>query len=289
MIRCLNIFIVLLLAPYLRADHIVIDDVGRKVAVREHPHRVIALVPSVADILFSLGHGANVAGVSEYSRYPAAARAKPRIGLPLSPNVETILSLHPDLVIGIVGLNDSQVIGNLERVHLAVVMVNGGDVAKIYRSIETIGTAMNDAGAARALNSRLQMRVERVIADRKDKPRPTVLFPIWSDPLIVAGKHAFVTELITMAGGDSVTADASEDWPQISVETVVKKQPAILILPASWKVTLAQLGQLAGWKDLECLRRNRVIRVDDRLELPSPVAFDAMEDLAKQFDAVSAQ
>ncbi len=288
--RCAPQFLVLLLAGQcVRADRVVTDDLGRKVNVGDHPHRVIALVPSVTDILFSLGHGADVAGVSEFSKYPAAAMQKPRIGLPLSPSVETILSLHADLVIGIADLNNSETIANLERVHLPVVMVNGSSVANIYRSIETIGNALNDAGAARGLNSRLRARAEHVMADRKSKTRPTVLFPIWADPLIVAGKHAFVTELITMAGGDSVTADIAQDWMQISIEAVVKKQPALLILPVSWPATMAQLGQQAGWRDLECVRRKQMIRVDGRMELPSPVAFDALEDLAKQFDRISAE
>ena len=269
------------------ADRVVTDDLGRKGTLMDHPHHVIALVPSVADILFSLGHGTDVAGVSEFSKYPPAAKQKPHIGLPLSPNIETILALHPDLVIGIADLNNKETIANLERVHLPVVMVNGSSLANIYHSIETIGNALNDRAAASALNNRLHARVEQVGADRKDKPRPSVLLPIWSDPLIVAGKHAFVTELITIAGGDSVTADMAEDWPQISIEAVVNKQPAVLILLGSWQTTMAQLGKQPGWRNLECVQRNRVIRADDRIELPSPVAFDALEELAKQFDRLT--
>jgi iron complex transport system substrate-binding protein len=267
-----------------RAALVVTDDLGRKVTLTDHPHRVVALVPSVADILFALGHGGDVAGVSEFTKYPQAAKTKPHVGLPLSPNLETILSLHPDLVIGIADLNSGETIGKLEHLHLPLLMVNGSSVANIYTSIRTIGNALDDPAAAAALDSKLQARALRVMAERKNKVRPTVLLPIWSDPLIVAGKHAFVTELITMAGADSVTADVAEDWTQISIEAVVNKQPQLLILPGAWQTTMTQLSKQAGWKDLECVQHKRVVRVDDRLELPSPVAFDAMEELAKQFD-----
>lgn len=282
--RVVVLLCLLLVAPAIHAERVVTDDLGRKVMLVDHPHRLVALVPSVADIFFSLGHGAEVIGVSEFTKYPAAARQKPHIGLPLSPNIETILSMAPDLVIGIADLNNKESVTNLERVKLPVVMVKGSSMANIYTSIRTIGEALNDASAAVTLNRKLQARAEQVVNERRNKPRPTVLLPIWSDPLIVAGKHAFVTELITMAGADSVTADVAEDWTQMSIETIVNKQPELLILPGSWQTTMERLATQPGWKDLECVRHNRVIHVDDRLELPSPVAFGALEDLAKQFD-----
>ena len=158
-------------------------------------------------------------------------------------------------------------------------------MAGIYRSIDTIGTALNDRSAAQALNARLQASAARIIGKQDNRPKPTVFFPIWYDPVIVAGKHAFITELIAMAGGASVTADLNQDWPQISIESIVRKQPALLMLKRPSQMDPAKLIGLPGWKELNCVQRHRAVYVDDRIELPSPVAFDALEDLAKQFDA----
>jgi iron complex transport system substrate-binding protein len=107
--------------------------------------------------------------------------------------------------------------------------------------------------------------------------------PVWYDPIITIGKHAFITEIIEAAGGRSVTDDLPEDWPQISMETLLTRSPDALLLNRGGKTTLQLLEGRPGWSSMAAVRQHRVYYVDDRIELSSPIAIDALEDLAKEF------
>ena len=107
--------------------------------------------------------------------------------------------------------------------------------------------------------------------------------PIWYDPIITIGKHAFITEIIEAAGGRSVTDDLTEDWPHISMEILLARSPDALLLVRGGKMSLQLLQDRPGWSSLPAVQRRSVYYVDDRIDLASPVAIDVLEDLAKQF------
>ena len=110
-----------------------------------------------------------------------------------------------------------------------------------------------------------------------------VFMPLSEDPIITIGKNAFLTELIAAAGGRSVTDDLAQDWPNISMETVLVRQPDYLLLIEGSPMTIDELRKRPGWKNLVCVQQNRIFYVDDRMNYSSPVVFSALESLAKQF------
>jgi len=259
------------------------DELGRTVEVPDHPHRVICLIPSVVDIMYSLGAGADVAAISDFTKYPKEALQKPSIGLPLSPSIEAIVALHPDLVLGSGDLNVLESAGSLQRLGIPVFMVDPHGIEGIYTSIFSIGKALNREADAAALVARLRARVEVVKARVADKPRLRVFMAIWYDPVMTIGKKAFIGEIIEAAGGRSVTDDIAQEWPEVSLESIVSRQPdAILFIRAS-KLTAEELRTRPGWEHVKAVQRGRVYYVEDQIQYPSPVAFDALEDLAKQF------
>ena len=107
--------------------------------------------------------------------------------------------------------------------------------------------------------------------------------PIWYDPITTIGKHAFITEIIEAAGGRSVTDDIPEEWPQISMEVVLQRAPEALVIVRGGKMTLQVLQSRPGWDSLAAIQQHRVYYIDDRINFASPVAIDALEDLARQF------
>ena len=115
------------------------------------------------------------------------------------------------------------------------------------------------------------------------KPSVKVLMLVWYDPIITVGKDAYITQLIEIAGGHSVTGDISQEWPQVSLEAVLARAPEALLLVRGSKMSLDAIRSRPGWTSLPAVRDKRIYYVDDRIEYPSPVAFDALEDLAKQF------
>jgi iron complex transport system substrate-binding protein len=265
------------------ASRTVTDEMGRKVVVPDHPHRVICLMPTVTDTAFALGAGDDVVAISDYTKYPIAALKKPSVGDLINPSIETILSLHPDLVIGTQPAGPMAVTEQLERAGIPIFLVSPHGIAGIFHSVETVGMALNRRPQAEALIHRLQQRVDAVRARTKGLPAPRIFMPIWYDPITTIGKNAFITEIIEAAGGRSVTADLPTEWPQISMEVVLERAPDALLLVRGGKTTLQVLQDRPGWSSMAAIKAHRAYYVDDRINFASPVAIDALEDLAKQF------
>ena len=265
------------------ASRTLTDEMGRKVVVPDHPHRVICLMPSVTDTVFALGAGDDVVGISDYTKYPAAALTKPSVGDLIKPSIETILSLHPDLVIGFQPKGPMDVTEQLERAGIPIFLVSPHGIAGIMHSVGTIGDALNRPQQTAELIRRLQERIDAVKARTKGLPAPRVFMPVWYDPITTIGKNAFITEIIAAAGGRSVTDDLTEDWPTISMEVALDRAPDALLLVRGGKTTMQVLESRPGWSSMKAVQEKRAYYVDDRINFPSPVAIDALEDLAKQF------
>src|SRR5258708_33405331 len=169
------------------ASRTVKDEVGRTVEVPDHPHRVICLIPSVVDIIYSLGAGADVVAISDFTKYPKEALQKPSIGLPLSPSIEAIVAQHPDLVLGSGDLNVLESADSLQRLGIPVFMVDPHGIEGVYASILSIGKVLNRETEANALVARLRGRMAAVKSSVADKPKLRILLAIWYDPVMTIG------------------------------------------------------------------------------------------------------
>jgi iron complex transport system substrate-binding protein len=264
------------------AARMVTDELGRNVAIPDHPHRLVCLMPNVVDDVYALGAGSDVVAVPDYTKYPSQAKDKLSIGLPLNPSIETIVSLHPDLVLASGDLNRMTTMDELEKLGIPVFVVNPHGIQGIYKSIESLGKALNREQAAYKLISSLRQREARVRQSVQGKPSTKVLMLVWYDPIVTPGKDAYITNMIEIAGGDSITADIPQEWPEVSLEFVLGHAPEALLIVRGSKVSLDAIRNRAGWLSLPAIRNNRTYYLDDRIEYPSPVAFDALEDLASQ-------
>ncbi|HTD21796.1 MAG TPA: cobalamin-binding protein [Terriglobales bacterium] len=282
-----TVVLLLLLTGHCLAQRTVQDELGRKVVVPETPHRIITLAPSITDTVYAIGAGADIVGVSNYTKYPEDATKKPKVGEPLNPSIETIVALHPDLVLAIQDMNRAETVEQLEKLGIPVFMVNPHGITGIYTSVANLGDVLNRKRDADDLLARLHSREQAVRNRVKGRAGPRVFFVVWPDPVMTAGKDAFVTELIETAGGKSVTDDLPQDWPQISLEALVARKPDFLIFVRG-QFVIDDLKKKPGWNSLEAVKANHVFYTDDRIIHPSPVAFDALEDLANQFHPLAA-
>jgi iron complex transport system substrate-binding protein len=278
-----TIILLALIAVPCFASRTVKDELGRTVEIPDHPHRVVCLIPSVVDIVYSMGAGADVVAISDFTKYPKEALQKPSVGLPLNPSIETIVALHPDLVLGSGDLNALESAGSLQRLGIPVFMVDPHGIEGIYASILSLGRALNRETDANSLVARLRTRVDDVKARVASKPKLLIFMAIWYDPVMTIGKRAFISELIEAAGGRSVTDDIAQEWPEVSLETIVNRQPDALLLVTGSTITVGELKTRPGWEHLRAVQQGHIYYTDDRIQYPSPIAFDALEDLAKQF------
>ena len=270
------------------AARLVRDELGRGVLVPDHVHRVICLTPSITDTVYAIGGGEDIAGITDYTHYPPqAAHEKPSIGDILHPSLEKIASLHPDLAIGIATLNSSETVQAIERLGIPVFLVTDSGLAGLYHSISSIGLAIGREREAASLVAQLRARERRVRSQAAPAGRgPSVFLVLSLDPCITAGRGAFISELIAAAGARSITRDLPQDWLRVSLEAMLSRKPDYLLVFEDSPFGLDEMRQRPGWSSFDAVRRGRVLRIDDRLQFPSPVAFDALENLARQIHAL---
>ena len=274
--------LVLLVTPCF-ATRDLVDEKGRKVSVPDHAHRVICLAPSITDAVFALGGGDEVVAITDYVKYPPEALKKPSVGSISNPSVEMILSLHPDLLIAQPGQNDRAAVERLAAFGIPVYVVDPHGLAGILTTLTRLGQALGREPQAAALVAKLQRRIDVVKASVKEKPVVNVFMPVSYDPVITIGKGSFITDIIEAAGGHSITSEIGQEWPHVSMESVIERAPQALLMLRGGKITPEVLKTRRGWDVLPAVKSGRVYYVDKRVDFPSPEAIDALEDLAKQF------
>lgn len=252
------------------------DALGRRVTLIRPPRRIISVAPSVTEILFALGLHARIAAVSDADDYPPeAVAAKPKVGGVVL-DVERIIRLRPDLILGVAGLQRAQ-LERLVALRLPVVAVDAETLADVYRQITLIGRLTGATRAAAAVVARLQQReqfVRRAVAGRRAR---RVYVEIWGEPLMTAGQGTFIADLITRAGGVNVFADV-RGWPQVSEEAVIRRDPEVIVVtyPQGVHAVARRRWQVAA------VREGRIGEVAPSLvSRPGPRVVDGLAALAR--------
>ena len=196
------------------------------------PQRIVSTGPSITEMLYALGLGDRVVGVTRFCRYPPEAQLKPKIGDWINPNLEAIAALKPDLVI--IQTNPDRLAERLHALHLRSLEINQDDIAAIYNSIrvvsEATGTATRGSQLIESIRSRLQ-----AIRDRSARLRPVrMMFVIGRSPnrldgMVVVGKASYLNEAIQIAGGENVFRDAVAGYPEVSLEEVIARNPEVIV------------------------------------------------------------
>ena len=203
---------------------VVTDDLGRNVTITNKPERIISTSPSNTEILFALGLGDKVVGVTDYCNYPPEALEKGKIGGFSTVNIETIISLQPDLVLASDKTGEEN-IRKLENFGVPVIVLHPTNIEGALRNIELVGEITGVKESASKLVMDLK---ERIGAIRHLKEKPKVLYVVWHDPLMSAGKETFADDLIKRAGGINI-ADFT-GYKVISLEVVVSENPDVIIV-----------------------------------------------------------
>ena len=279
--------LLLVLSACCWAAHIETDDAGRQVAVPDHVYRIVSLAPSLTDIVYALGAQNELVGITDFTDYPPqAAREKRSVGSIVNPSLERIVALHPDVVLALPAFNGSDTIAALQRLKLPVVLFNTTNLNDIYRNISTVGRVVGREREAASLVAKLRTRESEVRKQAGALKKPGLLVVVTVSPLITAGRSAFITEMISAAGGRSVTEDVAQDWLQMDVESILPRKPDYILLIKGGPVSLTMMQQQPGMRALDAVQKGRVLTVDNRIQIPSPAAFDGLEDLARQLRSV---
>ncbi|PZN13432.1 MAG: cobalamin-binding protein, partial [Bacillota bacterium] len=261
------------------------DDAGRQVTIQKRPERIVSLAPSNTEILFAIGAGDRVVGVDSFSDYPAEASSLPKVGGVTDTNFEQIVALDPDLALAIGGAEEQ--VQRLEELGIPTVVIQPATLEDVLERIELIGRIVDaQEGAARVVRD-MRNRIDAVrsrVADIPEEKRIRVFYEVWHDPLMTVGPGGFIHDVIEAAGGVNIAADAGSPWPEISLETVVDKDPQVIIVPASLKSSYEELraGKRKGWEGITAVREGRIYSIDDNIiSRPGPRLVEGLEQIAR--------
>ena len=222
--------LIVLLIPGSASALTVVDQTGRTLTLPAPPRRIVSLVPSVTEVLYAIGAESVLVGVTDFCDYPPEATRKPHVGGMLSPNLETLVTLKPDLVVATRSGNTEETFDQLKRLGLPVYLVDPATVSDVLRLVSDLGQLTAHRDGAAAVDKDIERRIAAVRERVAGRPLPRVLYVLWPEPLIVPGKGALVSELIALAGGASVTADQGQGYPRMSLEAAVGRAPEVIIL-----------------------------------------------------------
>ena len=251
------------------------------------PKRIVSTAPSLTELLYALGLGGRVVGVDKFSRYPADALNKPKIGDYANPNLEAIAALRPDLVL--IPTNPVKLAEKLGLLRLKTLEIDQEGIAKLYESFRLVGEATGAREQAAKLTASVRAQLEQIRAKAAPLRRTRMMFVVGRTPnrldgLIVVGQASYLNEIIELAGGENVFRDAVASYPGVSLEEVLARNPDVIVdmgdMADTVGVTETHKREVAGlWERLgsvSAVKQHRVYAVaSDIYVVPGPRVIDA--------------
>ncbi|MCD6328504.1 cobalamin-binding protein [bacterium] len=253
------------------------DASGKRVRVLLDAKRIVSLAPNITEILFALGLGERVVGVSSFSNYPPAANALPNVGGFSSPNLEAIVSLSPDIVIATMDGNPKREVEKLRALGIQVFCIFPNDISGLIKSIDLLGQVLSCGDAARELSDNIQSYI--ALLKRKAETlvkagrSPKVLVALDYKPIISASGQTFLGQLVAIAGGTNIIGDSPLRYPKVSLEAIAAAAPDVILLTGhgSQKTLLKELRESKRWRSIPAVKNGRVHLLDpDLTTRPGP-------------------
>jgi len=261
---------------------VVIDDYGRTVKISGVPQRIVSVAPTPTEILFAVGAGQQVVGVDNYSDYPAAAAALPKVGS-FSLNIEAIMALNPDLIIAgdLVPLQQLELISDRGVPYILFADRTLEDVFKTIRLAGVVTGHVDEADQlATALSARVDAITNKTLADGVSKPKVYVeYYPMWS-----YGPGSFGDDLIMLAGGENIAGNASSEYPMLTNEFIIAQNPDVIVYTTGVMSTTTadSIAGRSGWSSITAVSTGNIHSVDDNLlSRYGPRVVDGLEALAE--------
>jgi iron complex transport system substrate-binding protein len=260
------------------------DALGRTVTLKTPPKRIVSMAPSLTEILYYLGLGDRVAGVTQFSSYPPEAAQKPNVGSYINLNAERIVSLNPDLAIGTKDGNKPTTVRILEQAGIPVYIVNPRNIENVISTIYEIGELCGVGKIAKERSIRLSERIDRIWSRTMSLKRPLVFLQINIKPIMTVNKDTFHHDVIWLAGGNNMTKDEPITYPRISMEEIMRKGPEVIIISSmerSGRFEKARRDWMK-WSTIPAVKERRIHLINsDLLDRPSPRIVKGLETMAR--------
>lgn len=277
-------FLIITCLPAVGLSKSATDQLGRPVTLPDSPRRIVALAPSITEILYALHLESRLVGATQFSDYPQAAVKLPKVGSYVRLDVEKIVSLKPDLCLAVKDGNPIHIITKLEALGIAVYAVDPRNLTAVRDTVVELGNILGAGLQAKTVAAAMDTginAVQRKLADVTH--RPGVFFQIGISPIVSAGTPTFIHELIIMAGGRNL-AQGPIPYPRYSKEQVIGMAPEVIIITSMARQAVFEQvkAQWRQWRDLPAVKHNRIHLVDsDIFDRASPRLVTGLTRLAR--------
>lgn len=263
------------------------DSAGRTVVIHRTPERILSLAPANTEILFALGLGEKVVGVTDYCDYPAEAKEKQSVGDFYGPSIEAAIALEPDIIFAAGGVQ-LETAAKLEQLGQTVVVIEPTSVEEVIQFVELIGKITGSTAEAASLAAEMRSRADAVVERLRSScaagPVQTFII-VWGEDnqLFTAGENTFISNLLELAGGMNAAAGVPGDYPVFSAEGLLEKDPDVIISIDHQYKDPEEVKQVLGWNGLTAIETERVYVVSDPdiVTLPGPRVVEGLEVIAR--------
>lgn len=251
------------------------------------PQRIVSMAPTLTEILFALGLGEHVVGVTAYSNYPPAAKEKPVMGTFWQPNIEAVIAARPDLILTLGFDQQTTLAGRLRRLNYSTLTVDIEKVDQLFEAIAEIGAVTKRVSQADGMTRRLRANLDNISELVSTGDKPKVLWIIQIEPLRVAGTETFINELIELAGGVNAIGPTINKYPPIGPEQIIATSPDVIIESAMFETDLIRrrkelIKHFGRFANIDAVQTGRIYVIDgDTVARLGPRIDQAVENIAK--------
>jgi iron complex transport system substrate-binding protein len=247
------------------------------------PKRIISLAPSTTEILFALGLGDRIIGVTSFCDYPEEAKTKPKIGGMSNPSLEAIVSLRPDIVVMSTDGNPREVEERLRSLKIRTYVFRARRLHELPDGIRKLSMAVGEKDRGDLLAKGIDNAVQAESSSgRKRAPARKVLFIVWPEPLLVAGPGTAIDDAIVLLGLENAASRAKTAYPRYSIEEVIHQAPDVLFIgkATGMDMSVVTQGILKKLSSVPAVRNGAVCFIGDGLYRLGPRIVPGIKELA---------
>lgn len=247
------------------------------------PGRIVSLAPNTTEILFALGLGDHIVGVTTFCDHPEEAKKKPKIGGMSNPSLEAVVSLKPDLVVVSEDGNPKEFWERLLALNIKTYVFRARRLRELPQGIRELGAAVGAKEKADTLAKEIEDRIIKLTKDSNSSVTKKILFIVWPEPLIVAGPRTAMDDAIALLGCTNIAHNATTAYPKYSIETVLRQAPDVLIIGKATGMDMRAVSQgfLKRLSLVPAVRNDKICYVSDNLYRLAPRVVRGIEELAE--------
>ena len=289
-LRCVSALAMVLAGAAAASEVRVADDSGRMLVLAQPARRVISLAPDLTELMFAAGAGSRVVGTVEYSNYPEAAKAIPRVGDSASLDLERIVALKPDVILVWQSGDAQRQLDKLLSLGIPVFYSQSHHLSDVARSLEKLGRLAGTEAIASTVAGAFLAREAELRERYAARPPVRVFYQIWEKPLMTVNNDHLISDVIRLCGGQNVMGELKQLVPVISTEAVLEADPEVIAGATAEPDMRGDLDNWKAWPRLLAVKRDNLFVIPtDLISRQTPRILDAAQQLCEDLDKARAK